>query len=120
LDTGVFRSPGRERAENFFLAHAEFADFAEEGYGESAENCSSRGAAEPRRAPCGSVALRRLRGVIRIPGIWLFAPGGSTFAGWSGPRPAGCAAGWGEIPPEETTFTMNVDPGEERSATRRT
>src|SRR5690606_23167120 len=50
--------------------------------GEGAENCSSRGAAEPRRvAASGFVALRRLRGTSRELSMSLFAPGRPTIAG---------------------------------------
>src|SRR5690606_7183057 len=59
----------------------------------------SRGDAEnaevlrAQRVGSGSLALRRLRGVLRDPDMWLFAPGGSAFAGWSRPRPAPSPAG---------------------------
>src|SRR5690606_24840263 len=64
-----------------------------------AEHQGSRGDAESaevrraQRVDSGSVALRRLRGVLRDPELWWFAPGGSAFAGWSRPRPAGSPAG---------------------------
>src|SRR5690606_27271910 len=45
------------------------------------------------RVGSGSMALRRLRCVIRDPVMWWFVAGESGLAGWSRPRPAPSPAG---------------------------